>query len=150
MSWLSKITGIGISKHGVHIDPLKAAMTALTVGSLGGLGPLAAAGSKLGAITKLGGLASKGGKLAAVGGFLKNNAKTIADYGAVGEGVYDRIQENKAAQEQQNRYRSLQPFRNQALAQLQAPAPDVHALFADPTATPDRYRRVNVGSGGMY
>lgn len=138
MSWLSSLTGIGISKKGIKIDPKKALLTGLAVGT-GGFGLLGGA-SKLGAL----------GKLKDAGGFLKNNARTITDYGKLGEGVYDRVQENKAAGQAQERYRALQPLRDQAMAQLQAPTPDVHSLFADPDAMAQRYRRVNVGSGGMY
>lgn len=42
MSLLSKVTGIHISKHGVHVEPLKALGTLATVGSFGGFGPIAA------------------------------------------------------------------------------------------------------------
>lgn len=147
MSLLSKLTGIGISRKGIKIDPLKAAMTALTVGTLGGGAGL----GFLGGAAKLGKLAKIGAGAKAAGGFLKNNAKTIADYGQLGEGVYDRMQENKVAGQAQDRYRALAPVRSQALAALNAPTPDVHSLFADPDmqAGAPRYRRVGIGSGGL-
>lgn len=50
MSWLSKTTGVHISKHGVHIEPVKALGTALTIGSVGGLGPLAGISGKIGSV----------------------------------------------------------------------------------------------------
>jgi hypothetical protein len=43
MSWLSKTTGIGISKHGIKIDPIQAGLTALAVGTGGLSSPAAAA-----------------------------------------------------------------------------------------------------------
>jgi hypothetical protein len=63
MSWLSKATGIGINplKGKIKIDPLKALGTALTVGSMGSLGPVAAIASKIPGAATLGGLASKVG-----------------------------------------------------------------------------------------
>lgn len=81
-----------------------------------------------------------------VGKFLLDHKRDIVDYGKMGEGVYDRVQENRAVGDAEKRYRSLQPLRDQAMKDLMQPtAPvDTAALFADPTA-PQRYRRVNVG-----
>lgn len=144
MSLLSKITGIGISRKGIKIDPKKALMTAIGVGI-----PALGIAGKLGSLGSLVGKGTPGlGKLGALGGFLSKHKKDIVDYGTLGEGVYDRMQENKAAGEMQNRYRALQPLRDQAMAQLQAPTPDVHSLFQEPTAQPTRYRRI--GSTGGY
>lgn len=52
MSWLSKVTGIGINplKGKIKIDPLKALGTGLTVASFGGLGPLAGVAGKVGSV----------------------------------------------------------------------------------------------------
>lgn len=62
MSILSSLTGIHISKKGVHIEPLKALGTALTVGSFGGLGPLAGIAGKVGSVaTKIPGVAKVAG-----------------------------------------------------------------------------------------
>lgn len=87
-----------------------------------------------------------------VGSFLKNNARTIADVGTAGEHVYDRMLENNAVNDAQRRYRALQPLRDQAMADLMQPTPNVDtaALFADPGNPQGRYRRVNVGSAGRY
>jgi hypothetical protein len=156
MSWLSKATGIGISPKGIKIDPKKALLTAglgIATGGLGllggglkvggyGLGTLAK-GSALMAKDKLAGIGL--GKLATAGKFLAKHKDTIADYGGMAEGIYDRVQENKAAGEMQDRYRSLQPLRDQAMRDLTTPAPSVSGMFSEPE---QRYRRVNVGSRG--
>lgn len=129
--------------------PLLLAGGLAITGGLAGVGPLA---GLLGGASEAGGLAAAGGKLGLLkkaGGFLSKHKKDIVDYGALGEGIYDRMQSNRAIDEQQDRYRRLQPLRDQALAQLQAPPPDVSAVFADP-AGEQRYRRINVGSGGRY
>jgi hypothetical protein len=90
------------------------------------------------------------GRFRAVGGFMKDHGRTIADVGMVGERLYDRVQENKAAGQAQDRYRALQPMRDRALAELNASTPDTSGLFADPEMQNARYRRINVGSGGRY
>lgn len=77
MSLLSKFTGIHISKHGVHIEPLKALGTALTVGSLGGFGPLAGA---MQAIPGAGAIAGAAGKV-------KGALSAIPGAGAIGKAV---------------------------------------------------------------
>lgn len=77
MSMLSSISGIHISKHGVHIEPLKALGTLATVGSFGGLGPLAGVAGKIGSVAShIPGAASAAGALShipgasKIGGFL--------------------------------------------------------------------------------
>lgn len=75
MSMLSKFTGIGINplKGKIKIDPLKAIGTALTVGTMGGFGPIAGLASKVGG-SGLAGLAAKAGtalKAKGIGGLLK-------------------------------------------------------------------------------
>lgn len=146
MSWLSNATGIHISGKGVRIEPKKALLTALGVG-IPALGIAGKLGTAFGAASKLGKLGKIGGAVKTAGGFLAKHKKDIADYGALGEGVYDRMQENRAAGEMQNRYRSLQPLRDQAFAQLQAPTPDVHSLFAEQPVQPTRYRRIGARGG---
>lgn len=69
MSILSSVTGIGINPFGkrkIKIDPLKALGTALTVGSMGGLGPLAGIAGKVGsAASRIPGAAKAGAVLSA-------------------------------------------------------------------------------------
>lgn len=79
MSWLSSITGIGINPLGktkVKIDPVKALGTALTVGSMGGLGPVAGALGRIPGVAagaaKVGGVLSKVPGATKVGGYLLN------------------------------------------------------------------------------
>lgn len=132
MSLLSKITGIGISRKGIKINPGRALLTAAGVAI-----PAFGVGKTL-------------GLLGTAGKFFKNNAKTIADYGSIGERVYDRMQENKVAGQAQDRYRSLQPLRDQAMATLMAPTPSTAGIFSDPGTSEGRYRSVSVGSRGRY
>lgn len=78
MSILSSVTGIGINPFGkrkIKIDPMKALGTALTVGSMGGFGPVAGALSHVpgGAAlvkgaTKFGGAVTAGKRLLSGGG----------------------------------------------------------------------------------
>jgi hypothetical protein len=77
VSILSKVTGIHISPHGVHIEPLKALGTVAALGSLGALGPLSGAlqaipgaGAVAGAASKVGSIASKVPGVAKIGDFL--------------------------------------------------------------------------------
>jgi len=94
MSILSKVTGIHISpKHGIHIEPLKALGTALTVGSLGGFGPLAGIAGKVGsAVSHIPGATAIGegvsniahdvagsGLMSKIGGALKNVGGQLKD-----------------------------------------------------------------------
>lgn len=89
MSWLSSATGVHISKHGVHIEPLKALGTALTVGSLGGLGPVAGALSRIpGAATAAGALSKIPGA-GKVGGYLASHLGGGAPTAPGGNGVGD-------------------------------------------------------------
>lgn len=118
--------------------PLMFGGALLATGGLAGIGPLAGIASKAGLI----------GKLGAAGKFLAKHKKDIADYGALGEGIYDRVQENKAAGELQNRYRALQPLRDQAMQQLMAPTPSTEGIFTEAPMQQGRYRRI--GSGGSY
>ena len=127
MSLLSKITGIGISRKGVKIDPLKAALTvggfAVGLPALQGIRMATGAGVPLTSALKAAGqvgLSQAGKGALAAGGFLKNNIRTIADVGKVGEGIYDRVQENKAIGQANDRYRSLSPIREQAMRDLMA------------------------------
>jgi hypothetical protein len=100
MSWLSKATGIGINplKGKIKIDPLKALGTALTVGSMGSLGPVAAIASKIPGAASLGGLATKiggviPGPLKSAGGAIVNAAKGAGAAAAKrGIGVSDLLQ----------------------------------------------------------
>ena len=79
MSILSSVTGIGVNPFGktkVKIDPLKAAGTALTIGSMGGLRPVAGALGRIPGVAagaaKVGGVLSKVPGATKVGGFLLN------------------------------------------------------------------------------
>jgi hypothetical protein len=172
MSWLSKLTGIGISPKGVKIDPKKALMTALAVGTgVGGFGAL----TKLGTLGKIGAGAKvassvvggggddpgfvQGGNIAGadpgrfrqIGDFLKGNSRTIADLGSVGEGIYDRYQENKQYGDARKDYAAAAPLREVGMrGLLDTSRPDVSSLFADPNSPQGRYRTVNVGSRGRY
>lgn len=144
MSLLSKWTGIGISKKGIKINP-KQVLKAGLIGA-GGLGAIGLAG--LGGFGSAAGAGGKLGLLKGVGGFLSKHKKDIVDYGALGEGVYDRMQENKASGQMNDRYRALQPYRDQAMQQLMAPTPSTAGIFTEQPTQPGRYRRV--GSGGSY
>jgi hypothetical protein len=165
MSWLSKATGIGISRKGIKIEPMKALSTGLMfAGGLGALGKLGTLG-KLGMAKKDAGAAmgggdeieglpggdiAGGGRFRAIGGFLKDNARTIADYGKMGEGIYDRYQENQDRNMAQREYDAAAPLRHAAQAGLlDQSRPDVSSIFADPQAPQGRYRRVDVGSRGF-
>lgn len=86
-----------------------------------------------------------------VGGFLKDNARTIADYGKLGEGIYDRYQENQDRNRADQEYASARPLRDAAMAGLlDTSRPDVSSVFADPMNPQGRYRTVSVGSRGRY
>lgn len=75
MSLLSKVTGIHISKHGAHIEPLKALGTLATVGSFGGLGPVAGAlGHIPGATAAMSGIGKAGAALKSLPGAAKAGA----------------------------------------------------------------------------
>lgn len=89
MSILSKLTGVHISGKGVRIEPMKALGTALTIGSFGGLGPIAGLASKIPGVAKLGGMASKIPGVSAIGG-LAAKAKGIPGVG----GIIDYAQHN--------------------------------------------------------
>lgn len=165
MSILSKLTGIGISRKGVKIDPKKALMTALVAGTGGaalaaggGLGALAGAGSKLGLLKKAGGLLTGGGKSQTdqmlgieQGPNWSDRFRSIADIGKAGEHIYDRYQENQDRSMANKEYANAQPLRDAAQANLlDTSVPDTSGIFADPNAPQGRYRRVNVGSRGAY
>jgi hypothetical protein len=160
MSTLSKLSGIHISKHGVHIDPkqvLKAGL--LTAGGLGavgiaGLGGLGAGGmssglsglGKLGAIKKVAGLVSGGGDPTQGGRF-----RNLLDLGKFGEGVYDTYQQNRQYNDAKNAYNEAAPLREAGMkGLLDTSTPDLSSTFADPMNPQGRYRRVTVGSRGGY
>jgi hypothetical protein len=92
MSVLSRISGIHISKHGVHIEPLKALATIATVGSMGGLGPLAAGLSRIpGAAAAIGAAGKIGTAVKALPGATKvagalTGAKRLLNAGKGGGG----------------------------------------------------------------
>ena len=86
-----------------------------------------------------------------IGGFLKDNARTIADYGKLGEGIYDRYQQNQDRKMAEEEYRALAPLRDAGMrGLLDTSRPDVSSIFADDLNPNGRYRRVNVGSRGAY
>jgi hypothetical protein len=146
-------------------------------GGLAGLGPLGGMlGGKLGGLGMIGklGMAKKvagaamggkdqdliegmpggdmggggiGDRFRSIGGFLKDNSRTIADYGKMGEGIYDRYQQNQDRKMAQREYENAAPLRQAAQAGLlDTSRPDVSSIFQDPNATQGRYRRVTVGS----
>lgn len=88
MSMFSSLTGIGINPFGktkVKINPIKALGTALTVGSMGGLGPVAGALGRIPGVAagaaKVGGVLGKIPGASKVGGFLLNG------FGKAGQNV---------------------------------------------------------------
>jgi hypothetical protein len=161
MSWLSNLTGVGISKKGVKINPKKALLTGLTLATGGGLlgaakgvGMAMKGGAGLGTALKAAGGVAGGdavGRFKSIGGFLKNNARTIADVGQVGEGIYDKYQENRQYQDARRDWEAAAPLRDAGMAGLlDTSRPDVSHLFRDEGNPQGRYRRVNVGSTGGY
>lgn len=90
MSLLSRVSGIHISKHGVHIEPLKALGTLATVGSMGGLGPIAAGLSRIpGAAAAIGAAGKIGAAAKALPGATKvagalTGAKRLLNVGGGG------------------------------------------------------------------
>lgn len=144
---------------------LKGAASGATVGALGGGLSALRSGAGVGTALKTatgmgpgggmaegaGELASEGGRFRSIGSFLKNNARTIADYGQMGEGIYDRYQQNRQYNDARDDYAAAKPLRDAAMqGLLDTSRPDVSSIFADPTAPQGRYRRVNVGSRGGY
>lgn len=98
MSWLSSISGVHISKHGVKVEPLKALGTALTLGSFGALGPVGGIISKIPAV---GGLAAKlggAGAIGKIGAGIEKYAPLALGVGSAIEGY----QQNKRAGDLQN------------------------------------------------
>lgn len=158
MSILSRITGIGISPKGVKIEPGKALMTALTVGSLGAGGALGGL-TKLGSLSKLGKLGKVAGAVKGVGSMLGGGGegdpsqggrfRNLLDLGQFGEGVYDTFQKNRQYKDAKGAYDAAAPLRDAAMkGLLDTSRPDVSSVFADPNAPQGRYRRVNIGSRG--
>ena len=77
--------------------------------------------------------------------------RTLMDLGKMGEGVYDRYQQNQDRKMAQDEYRRLQPLRDQAVAGfMDTSRPDLSSIFADEGNPQGRYRRVSVGSRGAY
>lgn len=84
MSWLSKLSGVHISPHGIKIEPMKALGTALTIGSFGGLGPVGAA---LGHIPGAAAIASGAGKVKGALSMIPGAGKigeVVANHGGIG------------------------------------------------------------------
>lgn len=91
------------------------------------------------------------GRFRKVGGFLKDNARTITDFGRLGEGVYDRYQQNQDRKRADEEYAANKPLRDAGMAGLlDTSKPDFSSVFADPMAPKGRYRSMNVGSRGTY
>lgn len=159
------------SKGGIHSagDVFNVAKdAALTYGGSKLLGGLKTGGLKSG-VNLLKGGGSSGGDTASmldqlgadggsrfrsigsVGGFLKDNAHTIADLGKAGEGIYDRYQQNQDRAMAQREYDAAKPLRDAAQANLlDTSVPDTSGIFADEMNPRGRYRRVSVGSRGAY
>lgn len=171
MSILSKISGIHISKHGVHIEPLKALGTVATLGSLGALGPVGAAlraipgaGAVASGVSKVGGAlkaipgASQignaitggnglSGAVSKVGGFLKDHGDQLLGAGSLYEG-YKANQKsndlmNEALASAKGSYAERAPLRTAGVqGLLNQQRPDLSSVYANPS---NPYSRVRVG-----
>lgn len=171
MSVLSKITGIGISRKGIKINPGRALSTALTLGSFGALGPVAGmlgkvpGIAKIGGALKLGGLFGKGagavnsmgaepGRFRSIGQFFGGKdglgMDDVMKYGEAAGDAYDAYQgnqrRNRAVRMAEQELAAGAPMRDAARRTLMDDSrPDLSGVFTEPQAPP-RYRRVNVGS----
>ena len=148
MSWLSKITGIGISPHGVKIDPLKALGTVAGLAT-GGIGGAAIGALKSGALGAIGhaiggqdgqevagaipdaamGIHDSGGLsglLGKAGDFITGNGGRNAL--GVAQGINAAMQQRKSGQlanealaQARSSYAERAPLRAQGLQQLMNP-----------------------------
>lgn len=165
MSWLSKVSGIGINPFGkdkIKIDPMKAAMTALTVGSMGGFGPVAGAinaipggAAVLGGVSKVKGalsaipgvskLGGLSGGISKVGGFLKDHGDQLLGAGAIGEGYLDKRRSNDLRNEAlgiaKQGWGERAPLRSAGVSgMLNEQRPDLSSIYR----SPNPYSRVRV------
>lgn len=158
MSWLSNVTGIGISPKGVKISPLKALGTVATLGSMGALGPVAGAlnaipgagavmsgvskvkgalsaipgASAVGSgISKMGGLK---GAVSKVGGFLGDHGDQLLGAGSLYEG-YQANQKsndymNEALHYAKDSYDTRAPLRSAGVSgMLNETRPDLSSIY---------------------
>lgn len=160
MSWLSSITGIGISPKGVKINPGRALGTVLTLGSMGALGPAAGFLGKIPGIAKLGGLGKIGGIFGGASKFVgkegggaepgrfRSILDNVAKYGEVAGDAYGAYQsnqrQNRAVKLAEHEYAAGAPLRDASRRMLlDDSTPDTSGIFDRPAP---RFRRVNVGS----
>lgn len=126
----------GSLKDNVLGDLKGGVRNAAVIAPLAGAGAAASAGAEPGRFRQL-------------AGFFKDNASTIADYGGMAEGIYDRYQQNKQYGDARKAWDEAAPLRQAAMAGLMDTSrPDVSSIFADPTNPQGRYRAVGVGSRG--
>lgn len=159
MSWLSKITGVHISPHGVSIEPLKALGTVATLGSMGALGPVAGALEAIpGAGAVMGGLSKVGGALSSIpgagaiesgvsklggvsgmantaGGFLKNHGDQLLGAGSAYQGYKDSQKSNDLMNQAlgiaNQSYADRAPLRTAGVqGMVNNKAPDLSSVFA--------------------
>jgi len=169
MSWLSKISGIHVSPHGVKIEPLKALGTIATLGSFGALGPVGAAlGSIPGAgaissgVSKVGGILSKvpgadklgslvtGGKgipgaVSKVGSFLGDHGDQLLGAGSLYEGYKANQRSNDLMNEAlhyaKDSYDTRAPLRTAGVSgMLNQQRPDLSSVYANPSNPYSRVR----------
>lgn len=170
MSWISKLTGIGISPKGVKIDPLRALGTVATIGTLGSAGPLAGIISKIPGAAKvvgaskgitgalgMGGAAAGGAagtvaqgggmldRFRSIGGMLKGGLDLANTANTVYSGYQGaKLRGNMAAQADAQAAENA-AARTRGIAGMQAAEqrPDLSRLAVPPD--PNRFRRVTVG-----
>lgn len=158
MSWLSKITGVHISPKGVHVEPLKALGTALTIGSLGGLGPVGAALGSIpgaGAISKVGGVLSHipgvgalesgidklgglKGAVSKVGSFLGDHGDQLLGAGSLYEGYNNSKKStdlmNQALDTAKQSYAERAPLRTAGISgMMNETRPDLSSIYVNPS-----------------
>lgn len=159
MSWLSKISGIHVSPHGIKIEPLKALGTVATLGSLGALGPVGAAlgsipgaGAVASGVSKVGGVlghipgasqvgnmitGGKGlsGAVSKIGGFLGDHGDQLLGAGSLYEG-YKANQKsndlmNEALSTAKQSYADRAPLRSAGVSgMLNTQRPDLSSVYA--------------------
>lgn len=136
MSWLSSLTGVGISPKGIKINPMKALGTALTVGTLGSAGPLAGVMSRIPGAAAVGGLIGKAKKIPGVGGIIDyaqhNPLELLSGINSAMDAGHARDLQGRAEGIAMDNYNARAPLRTAGLQGMLKPAvPDLSQIGYD-------------------
>ena len=172
-SWLSSLTGIGISPRGIKINPMKALGTLGMLTGVGGIAGKALGGGKLlgslfggggpdlsglgdavsnvhGSLANagMGGVAADPGRFRSITDFLSKNGDSLLDAGkgvAKGYDIYQRKQMGDQVRRRMKEDEAANaPIRAKARAMLMDDS--AQPLLSPEESVPPRYRKVNIGS----